>query len=177
MLSRAIERNLSKVEEYKNASRIVFFISKKNEIDTKKMIETKIKTACVMAPKVKGKEIEIYRINNPKKDLIKGTFNVMEPRAGLSKEEPRLGDVVVVPGILFDLDGYRIGYGGGYYDRFLKKVQRQNRIGIIHSKFLIKKIVREKHDVPVGIVVTEKEVIYTSVQMRKRVFVKKSEES
>jgi len=83
----------------------------------------------------------------------------MSPRQVGKPISPNSLDVVVVPGVAFDPDGNRIGYGGGYYDRFLIQVPRAWRIGVCYDLQLIKEVPRADHDVPVDAVVTEAKTI------------------
>lgn len=90
--------------------------------------------------------------------LSPGTFGVREP-------DPREGqipgqeiDAVIVPALAFDPRGYRIGYGAGYYDRFLPKVTG-SKIGIAFKEQLLPMVPAEVHDVPVDWVVTDQETI------------------
>ena len=69
-------------------------------------------------------------------------------------------DLVIVPGIAFDKKGHRIGYGYGYYDRFLKTIKKKAvKIGLAFDFQLIESIPEEEHDVPMNIVVTDKEIL------------------
>ena len=68
-------------------------------------------------------------------------------------------DLVLVPGIVFDHEGHRIGYGFGHYDKFLRKVPKATKIGLAFDFQVVDKIPREMHDVPVDMVVTEKGIV------------------
>lgn len=89
-----------------------------------------------------------------------GTFGIMEPDLSLGAKEvdPALIDVVVVPGAAFDSRGYRIGYGGGYYDRFLLET-RCLKFGVAFAEQLYPMLPAARHDVPVDFVVTDESVI------------------
>ena len=71
-------------------------------------------------------------------------------------------DLIIVPALAFDADGYRLGYGGGYYDRFLRGVSAFT-IGLARERLFVEKLPRELHDVAVKCVVTEKEVRYCPI--------------
>ncbi len=64
-----------------------------------------------------------------------------------------------VPGLAFNEKGYRIGYGKGYYDRWLKRFQAAKRIGLAYNFQVLKKLPKTKKDIKVGIIVTEKRII------------------
>jgi len=72
-------------------------------------------------------------------------------------------DLVIVPGVVFDKSGHRIGYGHGYYDRFLDNLEKINKnavkVGLAYDFQIADKVPIEKHDVPVDKIVTEKRII------------------
>lgn len=157
-ISSDIEKNLCKLPLYRTAKVILFFVSKETEINTHRMIQKKLKNSVVLVPKVCGKNLLLYRIRDFKKDLSVGKFGVLEPNKNAIKADVKDVDLAIVPAVAYDKNGYRIGYGGGYYDRLLKQIPRQKRVGLIYSKFLYERLKRAKHDLPVSIIVTEKGV-------------------
>ena len=97
-------------------------------------------------------------------DVEPGYRGIREPRtellAPVEKDEI---DVVVVPAVAFDRRGYRVGYGGGYYDRFLAGMgPRAIKIGIAFSCQLIPEAPEENHDIAVDVIVTDEEIIETA---------------
>src|SRR3989338_3616519 len=94
------------------------------------------------------------------KEFKPKTFGILEPKESYQREfNPDKLDIVIVPGIAFDKNGHRIGYGYGYYDRFLKTIRKETlKIGLAYDFQLIEKIPEERHDVPVDIILTEKEI-------------------
>ena len=66
-------------------------------------------------------------------------------------------DLIFVAGLAFDREGYRIGYGVGYYDKFLKKVPKALKIGLAFDFQIVDKLPREAHDFPVDMIVTDKD--------------------
>jgi len=108
----------------------------------------------VLFPKVVGKEIipiEVSSLN----ELSKGFKGIFEPVLLSKSYKP---DVVFVPGIAFDLECYRLGYGGGFYDRFLSK-GNFFKIGVCFEFQIVERLPVEPFDVPVDIVVSEKREI------------------
>lgn len=81
-------------------------------------------------------------------DYVLGPYKIKEPTG----EEVDV-DIVVVPGSVFDKNGYRIGYGGGYYDRYLNK--NHIKIGVCFSFQVVDEVPKESHDVPLDYLVTE----------------------
>jgi 5-formyltetrahydrofolate cyclo-ligase len=93
-------------------------------------------------------------------ELEKGHYGIREPAAACRRPEA-LGriDAVLVPAVAFDRYGYRVGYGGGYYDRFLPRAPRAARIGLAFSGQIVDALPAEAHDVPVDLIVTEEGII------------------
>ncbi|MBI5232283.1 MAG: 5-formyltetrahydrofolate cyclo-ligase [Coriobacteriales bacterium] len=93
-------------------------------------------------------------------DLEEGTFCVREPRRSAFRVEPAEVDVVLVPGVAFDEQAYRLGYGGGYYDRLLPLIRAHAvRIGVAFDEQVVEELPLEEHDVRVDMVVTPTRVI------------------
>lgn len=78
----------------------------------------------------------------------------MEPTTKIKAEEYE-NSICITPGIVFDLKGYRVGYGKGFYDRFFSKYTGV-KIGLCASRFLINHIQADEYDVPVNMIITEK---------------------
>ena len=139
-------------------------ISKKNNLlKNLKEIESVInKEKNIIVPYV-VKNNPILQLSELKNfnELEPKTLDILEPRDNFIREFGlKKLDLVIVPGIVFDENGYRIGYGYGYYDRFLKKLDKNvKKIGLAFEFQLVGKIPEERHDVPVDIVVTEERVL------------------
>ena len=117
----------------------------------------------VLLPKVRGREIYLGEIKALEKDVEKGSFGILEPKeVSFKKVSPQEIDLVILPGIAFDLKGGRIGYGKGYYDRFLRKLpKRIPLIGLAYDFQVVKNIFGKKHDRRVSKVITETRIIST----------------
>jgi 5-formyltetrahydrofolate cyclo-ligase len=109
----------------------------------------------VSVPVVKGEEIffsEIFSLS----ELEKSSFGLLEPKNQKIVEAKKL-DLIIVPGASFDKNGNRIGYGKGYYDRFLKTISKHaSTIGLCFEDNIEENIPTEAHDVKVDVVLTEK---------------------
>jgi 5-formyltetrahydrofolate cyclo-ligase len=93
-------------------------------------------------------------------ELERGHYGIREPMADLIRPvPPEEIDVIVVPAVAFDRQGHRLGYGGGYYDRFFPGVPRAIRIGIAFARQIVEEIPVDPHDVEMDRIVTEREVI------------------
>ena len=91
-----------------------------------------------------------------------GAFGILEPRPTGIEHQADEADLIVVPGVAFDLSGHRIGYGKGYYDRFLKHPERKTHlVGLCHDFQLIDgSIPIDRHDIQMDIIVTDRRIIY-----------------
>ena len=120
--SRIITNKVIEKAEYKNARVIALFKSFGSEVDTTELIEYSISIGKIVAlPKVIGNELKFYKINLIKENLVKSNFGVDEPIENeLNYVRNQDIDLVIVPGLCFDKENNRLGYGKGYYDRFLK---------------------------------------------------------
>lgn len=103
-----------------------------------------------------------YHIITKEEDLTPGAYGIREPSPALPVYSPDIfgadaHPVCLVPGLVFDPEGYRIGYGKGYYDRFLADFQGV-RVGAVYTDFLVGRLPRGRYDLPVDVLVTEKGV-------------------
>lgn len=160
--SNEIERQLFMLDEIKSAKTILFYVSFDNEVSTKELIKLAVmQDKRVAVPKVdkKYKELMLYELNSFENDLESGTWGILEPKPSCKIVGLDEIDTVIVPGIVFDKSGYRIGYGGGYYDRLLKKNGGKVSIGLAFELQIIDRIPHEKHDCQIKILVTEKQLM------------------
>ncbi len=156
--SEKIEDTLFDLEQYKKAKIIMFFVSFNSEVYTHNMIRKALKTKTIVIPKVVQNEIEPSVIIDLDNLIPSGKFRILEP-IELMKIAYKNINLVLVPGISFDQEGHRIGYGFGYYDKFLRKVPKAVKIGLCFDFQVVDKVPREEHDVPVDFIVTDKEVV------------------
>lgn len=159
--SAAIAANLMKTAEYKAARAVMFYAAKGNEVQTEEMIKTVLKegkTVLLPITNLEKKEIEAAVINDYDNDLKKGAFGIMEPN-GKSEVNEKLIDAVVVPGVAFDIEGHRLGYGHGFYDKLLHRLANAAKIGLAYDFQIVNKLPRESHDERMDIIVTESSLI------------------
>ena len=156
----AIKNKLFSLEVFQKAKCVLFYVSLSTEVDTKGMIDEALKLGKrVLVPltNLENKELSLYEITDPRKDLIKGAFGVMEPYP----EKTRLArldeaECLIVPGVVFDKQNHRIGHGGGFYDRFLKRFSPTvPKIGLAFSFQVVQEIPAQAHDVKVDMVLTD----------------------
>ncbi|MGQ0669526.1 MAG: 5-formyltetrahydrofolate cyclo-ligase [Actinomycetota bacterium] len=154
-----IERRLFSLPEIREAGTVMCFASFGAEVSTEDIIGRLIGEGCRVAlPRVVGGEIEAapYRPGDP---VVVAPFGAAEPQgdAALPPEEV---DVVITPGLAFDRDGYRVGYGGGFYDRFFRRTRGDAlRVGICFAVQLVDAVPHGPADERVDLLVTERELV------------------
>ena len=156
--SSKIKDNLFNIEKYKNSKIIMFFVSFNSEVHTHDMIKEALRNNTIVVPKVVESKIEPSMIIDFDNLIPCGKFNILEP-IEIMKIAYKNINLVLVPGAVFDEEGHRIGYGFGYYDKFLAKVPKAIKVGLSFDFHVIDKIPKETHDMPVDFIVTEKRVI------------------
>lgn len=149
----SICEQLLNLDEIRQAFCVYCYVSFHHEAGTWNLIEALLKQGKFPAvPKVTGKNLEFYAILG-KTDLEEGVMGIMEPKAACLKiHDPKAP--VVVPGIAFDAQGNRIGYGGGYYDRFFKQEPHHHRIAIAYSFQIFDQIPAQPHDIMMNRIIT-----------------------
>ena len=138
---------------------ILIFIDFKSEVLTKPIIEyLSTVSKNIFIPKINTttKKMELYKYTSHK-DLIKSSYGILEPKHNPSKIiDPKILDVVITPGVAFDLQGYRIGYGGGFYDKLFSNTSNELlKIAIGFELQIIDSLPIEKHDKKIDYLVTE----------------------
>lgn len=152
--------------EVENARIVATYVSKEREVDTHKLIKYFLENCKeILVPFVKGKELLFSQIYDFDKDLELGCFGILEPK-NKKPTDVYKADTILVPGIAFDEQGYRIGYGGGYFDKVLKNFKNA-KIGLAYKIQIISEVPREEHDVPVDVIVTEKRVVRCKKSIRR----------
>lgn len=157
--SKQIHKNLKKIEAYRNAQTIACYYSIGSEVRTQDIMQEILSKGKTLAlPRVVDKSLVFCDVKKIE-DLEKGAFDIMEPK----QHCPEIGsfDVILVPAIAMTRTGQRLGYGKGFYDRFLSD---RNTVSVtpIYSKLVVKNIPKSEDDIPIQWVVTEDEVIKTS---------------
>ena len=146
-----------------------FFVycSYQSEVGTQGLIEwllQKGKSVAVPLTDQVSFTMEAVAITDPVEELICGYKGIPEPKASLlpgNRVAPVSLDVALIPGSVFDLKGNRLGYGGGYYDRFLAlKAPKALRIGLAYSFQVIDRIPHQPHDIPMDWLVTEEGILH-----------------
>lgn len=148
--SKRILKTLSEKAYFKDAKHIACYFSVAGEVLTNGLIRKAISLKKkVYLPRVDNKKkiIDLYQVCNLAKDLKKGAFGIKEPIIGRClKKDPAGIDLIIVPGVAFDFCGGRLGRGGGYYDKLLKRTKNAKKIGIAFKEQIVKKIPMSSKD-------------------------------
>lgn len=159
-----IFQQLQGLESYKNATKLMTYVPFQEEIHTTLLIEDFLKKnlrVFIPVTKPKEKQIVISELLDLEKDLETGHFGVLEPKPyAFRPKDPKVVDLIIVPGLAFTKSGYRIGYGGGYYDRFLPTLeQKPATIALALDFQIIDSLPFDDFDIPVDMIVTESQII------------------
>ena len=153
-LSQTICNKLVNNTVINNSSCVMLYMAMSDEIDLTALydyLKTKGKTCCF--PVVDGDNMYAVTADDGFK---KGSFGILEPCGKVIASD--LIDLVVVPGVMFDINCQRLGRGKGYYDRFLSEVSAF-KIGVCPDVLIVEMLPCDAHDLPMNIIVTEKRVI------------------
>lgn len=158
-LDEGIFRKLVSTDAYKNCQVLLTYVSTAIEVDTFRIIKQAFADGKTVAvPRcVDGTRDMIFYIIESLDQLETGSFSVLEPVPEKCAELKEFdGAVCIVPGLAYDMDGYRLGYGKGYYDRFLSAHDGMYNIGIEYCSCTTSKLTRGRFDVASDMLVTEK---------------------
>lgn len=163
-LSAQVAENLWSIPEFTSTGTLLFFLSFRSEVDTRPMILRALeekRNVCIPCTSVENREMVASRIFNLDGDLRLGNYNIMEPKPEyLRPVPPEEIDVILMPGVAFDFTGGRLGYGGGYYDRFLDKCSPECLlIALAFELQIVEHVPCADHDEHIHKIVTEKRVV------------------
>jgi 5-formyltetrahydrofolate cyclo-ligase len=154
-----IQKNLKKIDSYKTAKTIACYYSIGSEVKTQDIIQEILSEGKTLAlPRVVD-DLLVFCSVKKFEDLEKGEFGIMEPKQNCA--ELNEFDVIIVPAVAMTRDGQRLGYGKGFYDRFLANKDTTS-VALTYSKLIVKNIPKLAGDVSIKWIVTEDEVIKTS---------------
>lgn len=165
--SQIILDKLQNLKFFYESSIIMSYVNFKSEVNTRMFINHCLKLGkrvlvpvVVKKPGNNYKEIIASEIFDLDRDLAVGTYGILEPgKESLREINPHEIDLMVVPGTVFDKSCNRIGYGAGYYDRFMKKVKPDCfKAGLAFQLQVVDRLPAEDHDVPLDIIITESDV-------------------
>ncbi|MBM7623230.1 5-formyltetrahydrofolate cyclo-ligase [Sporohalobacter salinus] len=162
--SMEIKKKLFELDEFVEAEIIMFYVDFRNEVKTEFMIKEALsegKRVVIPISQVEDRSLLLSELKDYDQELEVGTYDILEPKEEYIRpvDHSEL-DLVIVPGVAFDEDCNRLGYGGGYYDRFSANLDSQvNRLALAFEIQIVDQVVTDEHDLPVDKVLTEKRVI------------------
>lgn len=172
--SKEIIEKMIHLDCYRNAEALLVYVSFRSEVETGMLIEKALlDNKAVFAPAVSGREMEFFRITSPG-ELKTGYQGILEPaketkasyRAWVrQRETASTKTLLCMPGTAFDRERNRMGYGGGYYDRYLSALSKEpvmrnmESAALAFSCQIFTKIPCEPHDLRPGRIVTEREIL------------------
>ena len=156
-----IEKKFLSTEEYKNSSKIFIYINMKNEAPTVGIIKQALKDGKKVAVPVTLTNREMFFVYIDGLDnLVKTKIGVYDPKAERKDEAlPDEQTLLAVPGVAFDIEGKRMGYGGGYHDTYIEKYDVKNTVALAFDMQIKESIPTEKHDKAMKLIITEKSII------------------
>ncbi len=165
--SKLISSRVVGLNEYLSSKVIMFYISFGSEVKTRFMIRDALdRGKQVLVPKTvpKSKELVPSQLLDMENDLEPGVYNIPEPKkSALRPRRPQEIDLLIIPGVAFNPRGDRLGYGGGYYDRFNQLLKSGVKLLAPAFELQIYPDIPIDHwDRPVDIIVTEDRVIFTN---------------
>lgn len=146
------------VPEFKRADRIYTYVSMDNEIDTIMLIDYSLSLEKrVFVPRVSGKDMEFYEISDIS-ELNPGYRGIYEPDINGKEPDYSRTGFMCMPGLAFDRSYNRIGYGGGFYDRYLSVENKLYKAALAYETQLLESIPAQDGDVRPDMIVTEESI-------------------
>lgn len=162
-LSSRVKANLLSLKEYKDATLVISYCAKDDEVQTRPIIERALadgKRVAVIVTDVASKTLSFSEVKSFEDDLAPGAFGILEPKPGrIRPASIAQADVVLVPLVAWDEKGHRLGYGAGYFDRALAGAKRITKVGLALESQRLARIPESGHDVSLDVIVTEKRVV------------------
>lgn len=160
LLDRKIKNKLLNLWAVREAQAVLCYVSTDIEVDTREFINALLEMGKPVAvPRCEGEKsnMNFYYIDSLD-DLSPGSFSVDEPESCAERMVTETENTLcIVPAFMFDKSGYRLGYGKGYYDRYLSRY-KGSTIGICYSENIKDELFHGKYDRTVGAIVTEKNI-------------------
>jgi len=156
-----IQQKLKDLPDFQTAHTVMLFLNFRDEVETTDLAEATI--ACkkkLILPRCAPKGILLpLEVSDLAVDIEPGVWGIREPKLTNKEVNPLEIDLVVVPGAGFDLQGNRLGYGGGFYDRFFMRLKPSTpRVALAFECQIIKEVPVDKHDAKMTKLITEKTV-------------------
>lgn len=158
--SLTVARLVREIPRWRSAAEVLAYWPTRNELDTRPLIAGLWgRGARVLLPRCRRDEPGLADVACVlgESDLVSGAFSIMEPGPGCAVITTAAPDVILVPGVGFDRAGFRLGFGGGYYDRLLARpdMGKALKIGLAYGFQVLEALPREPWDLPVDAVCSE----------------------
>ena len=156
--SMEITDRVCKMSCFLRASSILIYRNFRSEVETGMLIEAGWEMGKeVFCPRVEGKEMEFYRVKIWE-DFESGAYGIREPKAECPVFESQSDDkvLIVLPGAVFDKKRHRIGYGGGFYDRYLEQHPQMQTLAVCFEEQVMEEVPFALHDIRPAISVTDR---------------------
>ena len=164
MADEKIRKSLFESEIYKNSKVVFIYVNMDSEINTIDIIKELLTSDKVVAvPKVipvslKERQMKALKINSMLQLNESGAFGILEPSVECEDISEDV-DLIIIPGLAFDINGNRLGYGGGFYDRFLRKYPNSKRVALCYDFQIFDEIPHEFFDEKVDLIISEEKII------------------
>ncbi len=167
--SKKIAARLLDLDEYRRARTIMIYLDFRNEVRTGELVKESMaagKIVAVPVTDVAGRRLTPSLLLKYPGGLQPGAWDILEPAPQAVRPlDPEELDLVIVPGVAFDTAGYRLGYGGGFYDRFLLRTAPGTVFaGLAYEFQVLPDIFPGPRDIPVHIILTENRLIRINQQ-------------
>ncbi len=159
-LSQELQARFLATRHFRESKILALYAAVNGEADTMVVLRAALAAGKeVLLPAVEGHRLRFHQVNG-EADLVPGAFGILEPCQGCRERTPHEADCIVIPGVAFDLSGRRIGYGKGFYDRALHRLEGSGRlVGFCFEFQLVDEIVGELHDVALDLIITEQRTV------------------
>lgn len=167
--SEAIVQKVIKTPEYEEADNILLYADYCREVMTRGIFDDAIlRKKKVYFPRTDKltNTMEFYQIVSVRQ-LERGNMDILEPRENMQSRyrfQPKEDTLVIVPGVAFDISGYRLGYGKGFYDKYLVNKRQLSTMALAYACQIVDEIPRDEHDIRMDKIVTE-EIIYSFLRI------------
>ncbi|MBE6053580.1 MAG: 5-formyltetrahydrofolate cyclo-ligase [Clostridium sartagoforme] len=162
LMDNIIFNKLINTDLYMKANNIFIYLNFGSEVETKKIINKALEDKKeVYIPKIykEDKSMKAIRLSSFN-DLKENSMGILEPISDTDFIEKERIDLIIVPGVAFDFKGNRVGYGGGYYDRYLKAIEKNsNKLVLAYEFQIIDFIEAEAHDIKFDYIITNTKFI------------------